>query len=84
MRRARQKHLRLLPAAALFSLLLLAAPAPSSAQCAMCKASASALDGTGARNLNYAVVVLLCPPVAIFCALFVVAYRRREPPDDRR
>ncbi len=54
------------------------------AQCAMCKASASGLDGAGARNLNYAVVVLLCPPVAIFCALFVAAYRRRDPPDDRR
>jgi hypothetical protein len=74
----------LLRAAALFALLLLAAPAPAHAQCAMCKASASNLDATGAKNLNYAVVVLLFPPVAIFCALFLVAYRRRDPPDDRR
>lgn len=74
--------LRLLQAATLFALLLLPAAAP--AQCAMCKSSASGLDGTGAKNLNYAVAVLLFPPVAIFCALFVVAYRRREPPDDRR
>ena len=84
MRPTRDKLWRLLPTATLFALLVFAAAAPSSAQCAMCKASASALDGTSARNLNYAVVVLLCPPVAIFCALFVVAYRRREPPDDRR
>jgi hypothetical protein len=49
----------------------------------MCKSSASGLDGIGAKNLNYAVIVLLCPPVAIFCALFVFAYRRRDPPDDR-
>lgn len=74
----------LIRAAALFALLLLSAPAPTPAQCAMCKASASNLDATGAKNLNYAVVVLLFPPVAIFCALFVVAYRRRDPPDDRR
>ena len=81
MRRTRAKILRLLPATSLLALLLLSAPAP--AQCAMCKSSASGLDGAGARNLNYAVLVLLCPPVAIFCALFVVAYRRRDPPDDR-
>ena len=84
MRRARAKFLRLLPAAALLALLLLSAPAPSAAQCAMCRSSASALDSTGAKNLNYAVAVLLFPPVAIFCALFVAAYRRRDPPDDRR
>jgi hypothetical protein len=76
--------LRLVQAAALFALLLLSAPAPSAAQCAMCRSAASGLDGTGAKNLNYAVVVLLFPPVAIFCALFVAAYRRRDPPDDRR
>ena len=76
----------MLPAAAFLALLLLlcASPQPARAQCAMCKASASALDGPGAKNLNYAILVLLCPPVAIFCAIFVVAYRRREPPDDGR
>ena len=85
MRRTRAKIVRLLPAATLLALLLLLfAPLPASAQCAMCKSSASGLDGTGAKNLNYAVVVLLCPPVAIFCALFVAAYKRRNPPDDRR
>lgn len=80
----RLELLRLLRAATLLALLLLAAPAPAAAQCAMCKASASGLDSTGAKNLNYAVVILLFPPVAIFCALFVVAYKRRDPPDDRR
>ena len=72
-------------AATLAACALLAACAePALAQCAMCKASAQGLDGAGARNLNYAVVVLLCPPVAIFCALFVAAYKRRDPPDGRR
>jgi len=80
----RANLLRLLRAAALFALLLVAAPAPAGAQCAMCKSSATGLDSTGAKNLNYAVAVLLFPPVAIFCALFVAAYRRRDPPDDRR
>ena len=58
--------------------------APALAQCAMCKASAAGLDDAGARNLNLAVLVLLCPPVAIFCAIAVVAYRHRQPPGDGR
>lgn len=66
----------------LLSLAALAAFAatPALAQCAMCKASASGLDDAGARNLNLAVLVLLCPPVAIFCAIAVAAYRHRRPP----
>lgn len=84
MNQARATLLRLLRAATLLALLFLPAPAPTSAQCAMCRSSASGLDGAGAKNLNYAVVVLLFPPVAIFCALFAAAYRRRDPPDDRR
>ena len=52
------------------------------AQCAMCKASAAGLDEAGTRNLNSAVLVLLCPPVAIFCAIFFVAYKHRKPRGD--
>jgi hypothetical protein len=68
----------------LLTLAALAALGEASAlaQCAMCKASAAGLDDAGARNLNTAVLVLLCPPVAIFCAIFAIAYRHRNPPDD--
>ncbi|HEY0101779.1 MAG TPA: hypothetical protein VGB76_22830 [Pyrinomonadaceae bacterium] len=52
------------------------------AQCAMCKASAANLDSISARQLNISTLILLCPPVAIFCAIFVVAYKHRNPPDD--
>ena len=52
------------------------------AQCAMCKASAAGLDSVSARQLNISTLILLCPPVAIFCAIFVVAYKHRNPPDD--
>jgi Na+/proline symporter len=52
------------------------------AQCAMCKASASNLDGVSARTLNLATLILLCPPVAIFCAIFVIAYKHRNPRGD--
>lgn len=52
------------------------------AQCAMCKASAANLDSISARQLNISTLILLCPPVAIFCAIFVVAYKHRNPPDE--
>jgi hypothetical protein len=83
-RRGLKTLLALAAAVALCAILLACAPEPVLAQCAMCKSSASGLDSTGAKNLNYAVAVLLFPPVAIFCALFVAAYRRRDPPDGRR
>lgn len=52
------------------------------AQCAMCKASAANLDSVSARTLNISTLILLCPPVAIFCAIFVIAYKHRNSPDD--
>ncbi|HEX8422914.1 MAG TPA: hypothetical protein VF634_05860 [Pyrinomonadaceae bacterium] len=77
------------PAARTFLLLALVAAvwvvcaAPDAlAQCAMCKASAANLDGISARQLNISTLILLCPPVAIFCAIFIVAYKHRNPPDD--
>ena len=30
------------------------------------------------RNLNLAVLVLLAPPVSIFCTIFFIAYRHRK------
>ena len=80
----RHKRATVLTLSLLLSLAALASfgEAPALAQCAMCKASAAGLDDAGARNLNTAVLVLLCPPVAIFCAIFFVAYRHRKPPGD--
>ena len=47
------------------------------AQCAMCKASLGG-NKTFARNLNIGVLVLLVPPVSIFCTIFVLAIRHRK------
>ena len=75
-------------AAKIFLLLALVAAgtfffaADTLAQCAMCKASAANLDRVSARQLNISTLILLCPPVAIFCAIFVIAYKHRNPPDD--
>lgn len=54
------------------------------AQCAMCKAAvaSSADSASKASGMNLAVLVLLIPPLAMFCAFFVAAYRFRKAPDE--
>ena len=48
-------------------------------QCSMCRA---ALEGSNnplfIRNLNIGILVLLVPPVTIFCSIFVVLKRSRR------
>ncbi len=62
-----------------------AAPLSIFAQCSMCKANVQA--GASATNvagtLNLAILVLLIPPVLIFCAIFFVALRYRRGMEDR-
>lgn len=54
------------------------------AQCAMCKAAvaSSADSASRASGMNLAVIVLLIPPLAMFCAFFVAAYRFRNAPGE--
>lgn len=53
-------------------------PAPAPAQCPLCRSAAQQAGDQTARTLNLAILVLLIPPVSIFCAIFAVAYRRRN------
>ena len=70
----------------LFALALVAALAaacvPALAQCAMCKATASGLDAQSASQMNAAVLMMVSPPVAIFCAFIYLTYKHRRPPGD--
>jgi hypothetical protein len=63
---------------------LAASTSTALAQCAMCRAALG--NSTEAANassgMNLAVLVLLIPPVALFCALFIVAYRLRKAPGE--
>lgn len=46
------------------------------AQCAMCRAAlAGSNNAAFIRNLNLGVLVLLVPPVAMFCSIFVALNR---------
>jgi len=50
---------------------------PTFAQCAMCRASLGN-NSSFIRNFNIGVLVLLVPPVSIFCTIFVIAIRYRR------
>jgi len=49
----------------------------AAAQCAMCRASLGP-NSTFARSFNIGTLVLLVPPVSIFCTIFVLAFRHRK------
>jgi hypothetical protein len=75
------KKFVLLSVAVAMASLLLASPA--SAQCAMCRAAlAGSNNAFFIRNFNIGVLVLLVPPVTMFCSIFVVLKRYHR--DDQR
>ncbi len=50
------------------------------AQCAMCKTTAEAAgEASLSAGLNWGILVLLMPPVAIFSTLFWIVYKSQEP-----
>ena len=57
---------------------LLATPAVGLAQCPLCRSALEQAGDTAARTMNLAILVLLVPPVAIFCTIFAVAYKKRN------
>ena len=67
------------------ALMLALCSVPALAQCAMCRAAFN--DGTSngaamAQSLNRGIIVLLIPPVAIFCAIFITAIKYKKAADD--
>jgi hypothetical protein len=64
-------------------MLVVAAFATSGlAQCAMCRAAlAGSNNAAFIRNLNLGVLILLVPPVTMFCSIFV-ALRRTKAKDE--
>ena len=57
--------------------------ADADAQCSMCRAAlTNAANSRLVRHLNMGVLVLLAPPLAIFCTIFV-ALKRYKAADDR-
>ncbi|HEX8119218.1 MAG TPA: hypothetical protein VF521_18210 [Pyrinomonadaceae bacterium] len=72
-------------AAALALAALLAAwPETALAQCPLCRSALQDAGDQTARTMNTAIVVLLIPPVSIFCAIFAVAYKKAKGDDKEK
>jgi len=66
--------------------VLLLAHTYAEAQCSMCRASLTSVNSRFMRNFNIGVLVLLIPPVSIFCSIFVVLrkFRTTDNTDEQR
>ena len=73
----------LLAAIALAALSALFPPG-ALAQCPMCRTALEHGGAAAARTLNFGIVVLLVPPVAIFCSIFAVAYKKVKGEDNEQ
>ena len=69
--------------AAALALAALAAAWPEAAlaQCPLCRSALQDAGDQTARTINLAIVVLLIPPVSIFCAIFAVVYKKAKDGD---
>ena len=72
-----KRALRIIGFTALTAICVLLVFEPAFAQCAMCRASIGS-NSSFIRNFNIGVLVLLVPPVTIFCTIFIVAFRHRK------
>jgi len=62
----------------LAAVVVLLLSAPADAQCSMCRAVLSGSNNARfMRNFNIGVLVLLIPPVTIFCSIFVILRKYR-------
>ena len=73
----KQHLLRYVVMAAVIALALALFSESTMAQCVMCRASLGN-NSAFVRNLNIGVLVLLVPPVSIFCTIFILAIRHRR------
>lgn len=69
-------------AVALVVLVALLLPGETLAQCPLCRSALQDGGGKTARTMNLAIIVLLIPPVSIFCTIFAVAFRKRKDDDE--
>ena len=82
MMKERGRQLLLYTAAfAALAAVFLFLPADAPAQCPLCRAGLMNTGDKTANTMNLAIVVLLIPPVSIFCTIFAVAFKRLKSED---
>ena len=74
------KHKKLLMMTTMLFVVLTFLCVPASAQCPLCRLAIenSSQAALMSRGLNLAIVVLLIPPVTIFCSIFFLAFKQRK------
>jgi hypothetical protein len=74
------RHKKLLMMASMLFVTLTFFCVPASAQCPLCRLAVenSSQAALMSRGLNLAIVVLLIPPVTIFCSIFFLAFKYRK------
>jgi hypothetical protein len=79
----RRRHAFFIFVVAALLLVALSALLPEAAyaQCPLCRAGLMNGGERTARTMNFAIIVLLIPPVSIFCSFFVVAYKKIKKDD---
>ena len=60
------------------SALAACVPSRALAQCALCRTAVENGGEKTARTMNLGIIVLLIPPVAIFCSIFAVALKSKK------
>jgi hypothetical protein len=80
----RQKMTKGLLAALAALAVVYVSAADVSAQCPLCRAGLEKAGDGFAKALNLGIVVLLVPPVAIFCTIFAAAYKKAKGDDEDR
>jgi hypothetical protein len=69
---------RILVLVVLAATVVLLAHTYAEAQCSMCRASLTSVTNSRfIRNFNIGVLVLLVPPVSIFCSIFIMLRKYR-------
>lgn len=69
-------------AALVLAALAAAWPETALAQCPLCRSGLEQAGDQTARTINLAIVVLLIPPVSIFCVIFAVVYKKAKGGDE--
>ena len=70
---------RVLVLVAFAAVVVLLANTYADAQCSMCRASLTSVTNSRfIRNFNIGVLVLLVPPVSIFCTIFIALRKYRN------
>lgn len=71
-------------AALVLAALAAAWPASALAQCPLCRSALQDAGDQTARTLNLAIIVLLIPPVSIFCTIFAVVYKKAKGDEEEK